>query len=97
VDSLGEKLKKLTGDDVLVSSGLLASLGPSTAVYRQKQMNLWVEELKRRSLALTTRPSPHSWRSCPHPPMEHRWSSHGQLLSGQRDHRLQCSSLAIDD
>jgi dynein heavy chain len=42
---LGEKYTKLTGD-VLVSSGLLAYLGPFTAVYRQKQMQVWVQKLK---------------------------------------------------
>jgi dynein heavy chain len=41
----GEKYKKLTGD-VLISAGLLAYLGPFTAVYRQKQMQLWVTTLK---------------------------------------------------
>lgn len=36
---------KLTGD-VLVSAGLLAYLGPFTAVYRQQQMVSWVAALK---------------------------------------------------
>ena len=45
VEDLGDKFKRLTGD-VLVSSGLLAYLGPFTAVYRQKQMNMWVNQLK---------------------------------------------------
>ena len=36
---------KLTGD-VLVSAGLIAYLGPFTAVYRQQQMLSWVSALK---------------------------------------------------
>ena len=36
---------KLTGD-VLVSAGLIAYLGPFTAVYRQQQMSSWVSALK---------------------------------------------------
>ena len=44
-DQLGEKFIKLTGD-VLISSGVLAYLGPFTAVYRQKQTNSWVQLLK---------------------------------------------------
>ncbi|RYH30478.1 hypothetical protein EON65_05000, partial [archaeon] len=42
---LSEKFDKLTGD-VLISSGVLAYLGPFTAVYRQKQLNMWVSLLK---------------------------------------------------
>eukprot|EP01035_Chromulina_nebulosa_P021320 gene21320-27624_t len=37
---LSDRYEKLTGD-VLVSSGLLAYLGPFTAVYRQRQMGEW--------------------------------------------------------
>eukprot|EP01038_Epipyxis_sp_PR26KG_P004763 gene4763-6681_t len=53
---LGEKYQKLTGD-VLVSSGLLAYLGPFTAVYRQKQMSLWVKALKLNDIPCSEMPT----------------------------------------
>ena len=53
---LGDKYTRLTGD-VLVSSGLLAYLGPFTAVYRQKQMNKWVEKLKELEIPCSDNPT----------------------------------------
>ena len=41
---LEDRFTRLTGD-VLVSSGLLAYLGPFTAVFRQQQMALWVSAM----------------------------------------------------
>ena len=42
---LHDRYNRLTGD-VLVSAGLLAYLGPFTAVYRQQQMINWVSALR---------------------------------------------------
>jgi dynein heavy chain, axonemal len=42
---LHERHSRLTGD-VLVSAGLLAYLGPFTAIYRQQQMASWVAALR---------------------------------------------------
>ena len=56
VEELGERFLKLTGD-VLVSSGVLAYLGPFTANFRQKQMNAWVEALKENDIACSDKPS----------------------------------------
>lgn len=54
--SLGERYTKLTGD-VLVSAGLLAYLGPFTAVYRQKQMAEWVHKLKELHIPCSDHPT----------------------------------------
>ena len=48
-EQLGLRYQKLTGD-VLVSAGLIAYLGPFTAVYRQKQMLSWVESIKNHNI-----------------------------------------------
>lgn len=53
---LSERYEKLTGD-VLVSSGLLAYLGPFTAVYRQKQMGLWVAAMKKNNIPCSDSPT----------------------------------------
>ena len=43
--------------DVLVSSGLLAYLGPFTAVYRQKQMGEWVAAMKKNNIPCSDSPT----------------------------------------
>ena len=53
---LGTKYEKLTGD-VLVSAGLIAYLGPFTAVYRQKQMLEWVVSIKEHSIPCSDNPT----------------------------------------
>jgi dynein heavy chain len=53
---LAVRYEKLTGD-VLVSSGLLAYLGPFTAVYRQKQMGNWVSLMKEFSIPCSDSPT----------------------------------------
>ena len=53
---LAIRFEKLTGD-VLVSSALLAYLGPFTAVYRQKQMNDWVKLLKDTNIPCSDSPT----------------------------------------
>jgi dynein heavy chain len=53
---LAGRYDRLTGD-VLVSSGLLAYLGPFTAVYRQKQMAAWVQSLKKNSIPCSEAPT----------------------------------------
>ncbi|CAM9445138.1 unnamed protein product [Ectocarpus fasciculatus] len=55
-DQLGDKFVKLTGD-VLISSGLLAYLGPFTAVYRQKQMSSWAQLLKENNIPCSDNPT----------------------------------------
>jgi dynein heavy chain len=54
--NLGERFEKLTGD-VLVSAGLLAYLGPFTAVYRQKQLASWVHLLKEQNIPCSDTPT----------------------------------------
>ena len=56
VEELGEQFLKLTGD-VLVSSGVLAYLGPFTANYRQKQTAKWVDALKSNNIFCSEKPS----------------------------------------
>lgn len=53
---LAEKFDKLTGD-VLAASGVLAYLGPFTAVYRQKQMAAWVALLKEFAIPCSDSPT----------------------------------------
>ena len=43
--------------DVLVSSGLLAYLGPFTAVYRQRQMGEWVTAMKKNNIPCSDSPT----------------------------------------
>lgn len=53
---LTEKYRKLTGD-VLISAGVLAYLGPFTAVFRQRQMISWVAQLKEAHIPCSDSPS----------------------------------------
>lgn len=53
---LASRYEKLTGD-VLISSGLLAYLGPFTAVFRQKQMTDWVTSLKENQIPCSDSPT----------------------------------------
>jgi dynein heavy chain len=53
---LAVRYEKLTGD-VLVSSGVLAYLGPFTAVYRQKQMTNWVKLMKEYNISCSDSPT----------------------------------------
>src|SRR5690606_34749595 len=46
-----------TTGDVLVSAGVLAYLGPFTAVFRQQQFALWVEAIQQRQIACSPQPS----------------------------------------
>jgi len=55
-EELGVKYKKLTGD-ILVSAGVIAYLGPFTALYRQKQMFGWVNALKAKDINCSDKPS----------------------------------------
>jgi dynein heavy chain len=55
-DRLGEIYEKLTGD-VLLSAGVLAYLGPFTAVFRQKQMAAWLASLKNFQIPCSDHPS----------------------------------------
>jgi len=50
------RYERLTGD-VLVSSGLLAYLGPFTAVFRQKQMANWIKLLKDNEIPCSEAPT----------------------------------------
>lgn len=53
---LGQVFEKLTGD-VLVSAGVLAYLGPFTAVFRQKQIASWIVALKGLAIPCSDHPS----------------------------------------
>jgi dynein heavy chain len=53
---LASRYEKLTGD-VLISSGLLAYLGPFTAVFRQRQMTDWVTSLKENQIPCSDSPT----------------------------------------
>jgi len=53
---LSEKFSKLTGD-VLISSGVLAYLGPFTAVFRQKQMKKWASLLRTNNIPCSESPA----------------------------------------
>lgn len=50
------RYEKLTGD-VLISSGVLAYLGPFTALYRQKQTKDWVDLLKENNIPCSENPT----------------------------------------
>lgn len=50
------RYEKLTGD-VLISSGVLAYLGPFTALYRQKQLKDWVTLLKEFNIPCSDNPT----------------------------------------
>ena len=54
--TLAQQFSKLTGD-VLISSGVLAYLGPFTAVFRQRQMVQWAQLLKDNHISCSDSPS----------------------------------------
>lgn len=53
---LEDRYTRLTGD-VLISAGLLAYLGPFTAVYRQEQMAMWVSALRQYEIPCSEHPT----------------------------------------
>eukprot|EP01041_Mallomonas_annulata_P000989 gene989-1935_t len=55
-EQLGNRYNRLTGD-VLVSSGVLAYLGPFTAVFRAKQLEEWVHLLKEKNIPCSDHPT----------------------------------------
>ena len=55
-EQLADKYNRLTGD-VLISAGLIAYLGPFTAVYRQQQTQTWVESIKNHGIPCSDHPT----------------------------------------
>jgi dynein heavy chain len=55
-EQLADKYQRLTGD-VLISAGLIAYLGPFTAVYRQRQMEQWVGSVKGQNIPCSDNPT----------------------------------------
>lgn len=53
---LGVRYQRLTGD-VLISAGLIAYLGPFTAIYRQRQMKAWATLLKENNIPCSENPT----------------------------------------
>jgi dynein heavy chain len=55
-ENLGKQFERLTGD-VLISSGLLAYLGPFTAKFRDEQLAMWADLIKESGIPCSEKPS----------------------------------------
>jgi len=55
-DELGTVYENLTGD-VLISAGVMAYLGPFTALFRQKQLQTWINQCKEKGIPCSLSPT----------------------------------------